>query len=263
MEVLNNPKSNITRALLTFLVLLSVFFAVRIVSEVKGFKLLDNNYNNTISVNGQGEVLANPDVAMIYFSIVEKATTLAEAQSKATAKEKAALDFLAKEEIAKKDIKTEAYNTYPNYEYENCNYQYPCPARSPKIVGYEVSERISVKIRNVDKSGAVVTGLGTAGISEISKPEFTIDDTDKLKAEARKLAIDEARAKAKVLANDLGVDLGKVVSFYDERDYIPPMYGGMGLMEAKADMAMSAPAPELPTGENKITSSVTITYEIR
>ena len=135
----------------------------------------------------------------------------------------------------------------------------PCRQDAPKIIGYEVSEYISVKIRDLANVGEVLQGIGSIDISEISGPNFSVDNEDGLKAQARKLAIDDAKAKAKVLSKDLGVKLIRIVSF-SENDNYPMMYStkGAGIMDSYATSA-----PELPTGENKITSNVTITYEIR
>ena len=104
-------------------------------------------------------------------------------------------------------------------------------------------------------------GLGTIGVTNLSGPNFAIDDEDALKAEARKLAIDEAKSKAKILAKDLDVSLVKIVDFSESGNY-PMMYSNkLSMME---DGAYSAPASaQLPKGENTISSDVTITYEIR
>jgi uncharacterized protein YggE len=94
----------------------------------------------------------------------------------------------------------------------------------------------------------------------LNGPNFTIDNEDGLKVEARKIAIDDAKVKAQKLASDLGVRLGKITSFSESgNNPAPIMYGKAMMLEAP-----SAPAPaEIPKGENKITSDVTITYELR
>lgn len=263
---MEKDKSNLMKAAGMLMVVASAFFLIKIISEVKGLRFIGGGATaaSTISFSGEGEVFASPDIATVSVTVREEAKTVKEAQSKATAKEKSVLDFLAKEGIEKKDIKTESYNSYPKYDYGMPCFGgmgVPCRQEAPKVIGYEVSENISVKVRELDKAGELIVGLGSAGISEISKPEFTIENEDGLKAEARKIAIDEAKAKADALAKDLGVRLVRIVNFSEDGSY-PPIYYAKGMMalESRAD---SAPAPELPTGENKITSNVTITYEIR
>ena len=267
MELSAEEKSRLVKGVLMLMILASVYFAVRVVAEVKSFRFIGGGIpaGNVMSFDGNGEVFAAPDIAMVNITIREEAKEVKEAQAEATAKEKAVLDFLEKEGIAKKDIKTESYNSYPKYDYGTPCYGYgygmPCREKTPEIIGYEVSENISVKVRELEKAGDLVVGIGALGITEISGPNFSIENEDDLKAEARKLAIDEAKAKAEALASDLGVRLVRIVNFSEGGNYYMPTYA-MGL-EAKMDSVASSPAPELPTGENKITSYVTITYEIR
>ena len=265
MEITTNEKSRLVKVVVVFLILLSVYFTVKIISEMKNYRYIGGGTpaSNVISFDGKGEVMASPDLATVSFTIRETSKEMKDAQTKATAKETAALDFLDKSGIAKKDIKTESYSSYPKYDYGTpCYYgsMVPCRQDTPKIVGYEVSEYVSVKIHDLAKVGEIVKGVGAVGISEISGPNFSVEKEDELKAEARKMAIDEAKAKAKTLSKDLGVRLVRIVSFSENGNY-PMMYAAKGMMDSEE--RISAPAPELPTGENKITSNVTITYEIR
>jgi len=265
MEITTNEKSRLVKVVVVFLIFLSVYFAVKIVSEMKSYRYIGGGTpaSNVISFDGKGEVMASPDLATVSFTIRENSKEMKDAQTKATAKETTALDFLDKSGIAKKDIKTESYSSYPKYDYGTpCYYgsMVPCRQDTPKIVGYEVSEYVSVKIHDLAKVGEIVKGIGEAGISEISGPNFSVEKEDELKAEARKMAIDEAKAKAKTLSKDLGVRLVCIVSFSENGNY-PMMYSAKSMMDSVE--RVSAPAPELPTGENKITSNVTITYEIR
>jgi len=92
-------------------------------------------------------------------------------------------------------------------------------------------------------------------------PNFAIDDEDGLKAEARKIAIEKARAKAEVLARDLGVSLVRVVSFSEGGYY--PMYSRATSVGMEKGIGDDSSMPEIPHGEENITSSVTVTYEIR
>ena len=91
------------------------------------------------------------------------------------------------------------------------------------------------------------------------------DDMDKVQMDARTLAIEDAKAKAEALAESLGVKLGKIVSFSEGSNYpMPYAYGGVANMKLESAVSMDAAmAPELPVGENEVSSSVSITYEIR
>lgn len=216
---------------------------------------------STIDVSGTGEAFAIPDIATQSFTVEQKAATVAEAQMTVTKKVEAALDFLKSSGVAKKDIQATNYSAYPEYTYpEPCRLQYcPASATAPKITGYTVSETITVKVRDTAKIGAIIDGLGKVGVTGLSGPNFSVDDKDAILAEAREQAIEDAEDKAKVLAKELGVRLVRVVRFSENGGGYPaPMYASKD-----AVMSQAGSAPELPVGENKYTSNVTITYEIR
>lgn len=242
---------------------LALFLLALTINAFGNIGRAENPYMNTITVEGTGKAAAIPNIATIDFSVTETATTVGDAQTAATAKTNAALDALDKLGVDKKDVKTIAYNVYPQYETIAPCYSGICPNRgNPKITGYQVSQTVEVKVRDTAKAGDVLQNLGNLGVQNISGPNFTVDEDDAVKSEARQEAIDNAKAKAKVLASELGVSLGKVVSF-NENGSPYPMYdmygkGGMGVATAE-----SAPAPSLPTGQNETSVTVTITYEIR
>ncbi len=223
----------------------------------------ENPYMNTITVEGTGKAATIPNIATIDFSVTEKAVTVADAQKKATEKTDAALAAIDGLGVEKKDVKTIAYNVSPEYEYPQPCYGGVCPAsQNPKIIGYQVSQTVEVKVRETGKAGDVLQALGTLNVQNISGPNFTVDEDDAIRNDARKEAIDNAKAKAKALAAQLGVSLGKVVSFSENQGYYPmyDMYAKGGMMANE----MSAPArPSLPTGEHETNVTVMITYEIR
>lgn len=281
MEILNNEKSNLVKAIFALMIILSLYFLMKTISEIKNYNFIGGGApaSNTISFDGKGEVSASPDLATIGFTIREDAKEMKDAQNKVTTKENAVLNFLNKSGIAKKDIKTENYSSYPKYEYRNAvcppipmgagysgitvspTSPYYCPPGKQALIGYEVSENISVKIHDLAKAGEIVKGIGAVGISDMNGPNFSIENEDALKEQARKIAINDAKVKAEVLSNDLGVRLVRIVNFSENGNY-PIMYA-KGMMVADSASNAPSPSPELPTGENKITSNVTITYEIR
>ena len=113
----------------------------------------------------------------------------------------------------------------------------------------------------MDNANIIKTGLAELEITDINGPIFGMDDEEAFKDQARSLAITEAKTKAEILAKELGVRLGKVVSFSEGNYGDYPMYKTSLMAE---DMrAGSVMAPTLPKGENKIISNVTITYEIK
>lgn len=230
------------------------------------YKAARYNYGpTTISVHGEGEVLAKPDVGSFSFSVRAEGKDAGEAQSKSAESINAIMGFLKESGVEEKDIKNTNYYLSPKYSYEYdmrpCAYGY-CPPSEPKIDGYEVTQTITVKVRDLSKTGTLVSGVGERGATDMSSLEFTIDDSSTLKAQAREKAIADAREKAKVLADNLDVRLGRMVSFWENQDsgYPMPLYGmGGAEMAMSKDMAI----PEMPTGESSTMVTVDITYEIR
>jgi uncharacterized protein YggE len=267
METLFNNK-NFIKACTALAAVLSLFVLVLFINELKASRYIGRGSTplNSISVSGEGEVMAVPDIATISVNITKTASTTKEAQSLLNDLITKTLTYLKDKKIADKDIKSEYGGVTPKYSYviEPCNPSlYPCPGTRDnyKVVGYIATQSITIKVREVDSANDVRTGLATLGITDISGPTFSIDDQDGLKAQARALAIKDAKEKAKALAKELGVNLGEISSFSENSGGGYPMYG----LSSKSMMADSAslPAPELPKGENKITSNVTISFEIK
>ncbi len=266
-------KKRVWQGLSMLMIILTAFFIIKIYSEIKKTSMLgESDVPATISFTGHGEVKAVPDIASINFTILKDAKSVKEAQDSVAVIEKKTLEFLKTSGVEDKDIKTENASAYPKYEYSRTmcpqaptypgvvSPNYDCGGKQI-INGYEASESITVKVRKTEDAGKIMQGLGSIGVSNLNGPNFSIDNEDGLKAQARKKAIDDAKAKAEVLAKDLGVHLVKITSFTEGGGGFPIMYAKADMMATSA-VAPSAPA-ELPKGENTISSDVTISYEIR
>lgn len=257
---LNNKRISI--AVFVLIIILSLFTLAKLVNEVKTSAYVGrgNQPANVISVAGSGEVLATSDIASLYLNISKDGVTAKEAQNLLNESVTKTLEYLKGQSIDDVDIKSEYGGLNPKYQYEKC-YGYNCPT-NPKIIGYTATQSITVKVREVDTANDIRTGLAELGITDISGPTFSIDDEEGFKDQARSLAIQEAREKAELLASELGVKLGKVVSFSENNGVNYPMMYEKAAMGA-SDMMSRDQAPVLPKGENKVTSNVTISYEIR
>ncbi len=249
--------------------LASVFLVAQTLLAFKEYKFVGSGVvpTNVITVTGEGEVFAVPDIASFTFGGSEDGKTVKEAQDKVTAKIDAALAVLKKDfKVEDKDVKTIDYSVYPKYDYVNfpCT-QFSCPPSKQNLLGYTVNQTISIKVRNVAEAGEILGAIGNIGVTNISGLNFTVDDEDTLKRDARKQAIEDARTQANLLVKDLGVKLVRIVSFSESGSYPVPYYA-KGFDMALAEQAGGRGGVTnvaLPTGENKIVSNVTITYEIR
>ncbi|HWO07684.1 MAG TPA: SIMPL domain-containing protein [Candidatus Paceibacterota bacterium] len=248
--------------------LLALFLLAQTFKTFKEYRYIGSGVtaSNTISVSGTGEVFAVPDRATFTVTIREEAPTVAVAQDEATEKANDIIAYLKSAGVEENDIKTVNYNVNPKYEYTRvvCT-EFSCPPSNQRLVGFEVWQMIEVKVQDPQKAGELLTGVGSRGASEVSSLSFTIEDEDELQAQARQMAIDEAREKAQALAQQLGVSIVRVVGFSEDSYGYPPMpyYARGGAVALDAVAMESKVAPELPTGENKITSNVHVTYEIR
>jgi uncharacterized protein YggE len=208
-------------------------------------------------VNGTGKVSVTPDIAKVNLGIEENGTVLKLVQDSVNKKSKNLIARLKSLGISDKDIKTTSYYVYPNYDYQN---------GGQKINGYRVSTSYEVTIKDFDKVNDVLTVGPEVGANIAGGVNFEINDEtkkDKLN-EARKIAVDEAKEKAKGLANASGITLGKIINISEDmggsviRQYALPMAGiGGGIADSKIAQ------PEIQAGQTDISVSVTLSYEIR
>lgn len=260
------------RAIAATLGVLLIIFVAGASAQMYNISSFEPNYA-TINVEGVAEVTAVPDIGAFRFTVEAEAVDVTAAQEESGEKINDIMSYLKEEgSVGEKDIKTTGYNTYPRYEYEarafcvggNCD-------RERVLKGYVVTQSVSVKVRDIEKAGELIAGVGSRGATNMSGLSFEVDDIEGKKEEARLLAIADAKEKAKKLAKELEVRLGDILSFNDGSNgggYPMPMYA-----ETRAvamDMAVEDGvgggggfAPEIEVGEDTIVSRVTITYEIK
>ncbi len=251
----------------------SLFLLALFATSLKEYSFIGRDVNalTTITVQGSGESFATPDIATASFSITEEAKTVAAARKVVDDKMKAIHKFLNEQGVAEKDIKAN-YSFYPKYEWQQKQvacYSGFCPQPEGRqvLVGYEVSESVELTIRGIDNdpdiAGTIVGGLADKGATNLSGPNFMLEHSDAKQNEAREMAIEKAKAKAEALAKELGVTLVRISSFNEGYNY-PMAYGGAMMAKSmSADISVAPEAANIPAGENKYTSNVTIVYEIR
>lgn len=219
----------------------------------------------TISVTGEGEVFAVPDVGEFTFSVRAEASDAMTAQEESGTKINSIVAFLKESGVAEADIKTVNYNLFPKYRYEErvCAIGLYCPPGERIQDGFEVTQSIQVKVRATDDASAIITGVGTREATDISGLNFVVDDTDVLKAEARKVAIKDAEAKAYQLAADLGVRIVRLAGYSENGgNYPQPMYDQVRTMSFDAAEESAFGGAELPMGEEQTVVQVTVVYEV-
>jgi len=255
MDILEHHKNRFAVLGSLFLVALILFTAAKFINEVKNSRYLGQGISPTkiLNVMADGEIMVIPDLARVSFTVVKRSASATEAQKQNSEAINRVVAFLNQAGVEEKDIQTQNYNISPLYDYVK--------EQGQIFKGYEVRQELLVKIRNLDKAGEILTGATENGANEVNDFRLTVDEEEKVRDLARASAIEKAKAKAEILAKDLGVRLGQLVNFSENgTSGLPPIpleYGyGLGGADAKV-------TPRIPTGENKIVVSVVLTYEIR
>lgn len=256
---IKNTITVLTTVVAVLLVSLIAWVSVDLFNKIK----TTNNIPaaNTITVSATSEVYAKPDLALSVFSVLSEAKTVGEAMQDNTAKMNAIIALVKNQGVEDKDIKTINFSVYPRYEWydiKNCSSSY-CPSGERVLVGYEVSQSLQVKMRDLTKVGGIIEGVVEAGANQVGDLQFTVDNEDALKEEARNNAIEEAKNKAKILAENLDIRLVKVISFSESGVFPAPYYSA----SVKEAVGVGGGAPDIQTGENKTSVTVTLTYQIR
>ncbi len=221
----------------------------------------------SFSVSAEGKVVAVPDIATFSFSVItEGGNDLATLQKTNTDKINKAIEYVKKEgAVDAKDIKTSSYDVQPRYQNYNCINGAVCPPA--QIVGYTISQTVSVKVRDFTKVGGLLAGVVKSGANTVSQLQFTLDDPMKARAEAKGEAIKRAREQAEVIADNGGFRLGKLLSVEDGGVGVPMPYnafgkGGPEMMANDAVMVRQS-APAIEPGSSDVVVQVVLRYEIK
>jgi uncharacterized protein YggE len=208
---------------------------------------------DTLSVSGVAKLSVKPDIARITIGVISTGSNVAATQKQNTDKMNAITSAIKGFGVKDDDIQTSNYNIYPQYDYADGR---------QTLRGYQVSQQLSVKVRDLEKIGDILAKSGELGSNQVGGVSFEVDDTTAIQKQARDKAIADAKEKAQVLAKSLGVQLGKVVSFSE--DYgsspVPMLYNSYNKV---MDEAAGAPAPDIQSGSMDVSKSVSITFEIK
>jgi len=214
--------------------------------------LAESDFPPAISVTGQASISVPPDLAEVDAGVATDAKTAREASdanNTAMAKVLAALKAAG---IEDKDVQTSRLSLQPQYGPQGSNRSAPSV-----IVGYRASNRVTVKVRDVNKVAAVVDTLVGAGANDIGNVSFSVSQASKLLDDAREKAVADARRKAEIYARAAGVTLGAPLSISEEGAPQPMFRAKMAM-----PMASAAPTP-IAQGEETLSVSVSVTWAIK
>lgn len=207
-----------------------------------------------ISVNGEGKVSGKPDIANLTLGVMAEASTVQGARDQAAASLDAMIKSLKANGVDDKDIQTQQLSIQPQYDYNN---------NKQELRGFQVTNIVSVKLRDINKTSQVVDDAVTAGGNNttIQNLAFTIDNPTELQKQAREAAVADAKAKAETLAKAAGVNVGEAL-FISESSYSPgPYYLGANA-SAELSARDAAPATPIQAGELDVIINVSVTWNI-
>ena len=238
--------------------ILTLAIATTALMAVPFTALADEALRSRITVTGEGEAAAAPDMAIISLVVLQEKPTAREALTANNEAMAKVLDAMKKAGIAERDLQTSGFSIDPRYVYPE-NKDNTQPPQAPKIVGYAVSNSLTVRVRDLKKVGEILDQSVTLGVNQGGNLAFTNDKPEAVIEEARKKAVANALAKAKTLTEAAGVGLGKVIEI-SEQSYSPrPMPMG------REKMMAAAPANSVPVaaGENTYNVNVNVTFELK
>ena len=229
--------------------------------------------NTLLTVQGQGSANSEPDVAVFSAGVSTQAETAAAALAENSRKMQGVIDSLKRSGIADRDIQTSNLSINPVYVDPERDammaarptgqpYSPPPPnaERLRRIVGYEVSNNVMVRQRDLKEFGKVIDTLVAAGANQVNGPNFQLEDQDAAQDQARTAAMKDARKNAELLARAAGLRIVRVVSISEGGGYYRPQ------PVFRTTAAMNAPPPPPPApmqpGEVEINSGVTVLYEL-
>ena len=197
-----------------------------------------------VTVTGEATVAVAPDSAVIRIGVTMQGKTAREA-SEANAKQMIGVLAAIKDAgIADRDVRTSRLSLQPQYD--------PNKSGTARLLGFQVTNQVTVKMRDIDKLPAILDRAIGAGANEMSGIEFVVSEQSKLLDQARDEAIADAYRKAGLYAHAAGVKVGHVVAITEEGSAPPP----------RPMQALRAGAVPVAPGEQTLRAVVTVSYEL-
>lgn len=251
-----------------------------------------------IWVSGRGEATAVPDLAILNLGVESFASTVAEARSDAAEAMEQVMKVVAGRNIAGRDVQTKSFNINPRYSTRNITrcvepdkpasgaettLQRVLPGvpegptleiarprtksecfeeRERVLIGYQVTNQLTVKLRDLDGIGELIDQVTEAGgdLIRFQGINFTIDDTKELQVQARTAAIENLKAKANQVAALSGVKLGPLINITETGGPQRPVFESLG--RAAFAEASKAPATGISTGEIEVVVNMQALFAI-
>lgn len=213
----------------------------------------EESLDHTITLQGVGEVAGAPDMATLTSGVISQADTARDALTQNNAAVNKLMNLMRDMGIEDRDLQTTNFSIQPLYERNNENNN---TRRDPKVIGYQVSNSITVRVRDLDQVGAVLDQAVTVGANSIDGITFSVSEPDEMYNDARRAAVEDAMQKAELYADAAGVTLGDITRI-TEADYGRPQQENFAMARMASDSAVP-----VASGELTFSSRVSIVWEI-
>lgn len=204
-----------------------------------------------VTLNVTETVEAAPDIATVGTGVQTRAPTAAQAMRDNAGKMTSLVAALTKAGIDKKDIQTSGINLNAQYDYSNRD----GTQSEPRFLGYEASNQLTVKLRDIKQVGALLDKMVAAGANNISGPSFSIDDPSPMLTQARGTALKSAKSQADFYAQAAGYRQARLLSISESNSGGQPPRPMMAAERFKADAAST------PVEPGQVSSAVTLTVQ--
>jgi uncharacterized protein YggE len=214
-----------------------------------------NSQQEGVWVSGQGKISVVPDIATLYLGVEAKADTVAEAQSQAIEAMDNVMAALADNGVDEDDIQTQYFSIDQDTRWDSDDDE-------EIVTGYEVTNTVEVKIRDIDNVGTIIDAVAEAGgdLTRINYLTFSVEDPSEYYEEIRAEAMADAKEKAEQLADLAGIELGKPTYISEGSISTPVIYRDMGGVVVPA--AMEESPTSISAGELEVTLTVQVAYAI-
>jgi len=208
-----------------------------------------------IWVTGQGEVTVVPDLAVLSLGVEAEADTVAQAQNEASTAMDEILTTLSNGGVEENDIQTQYFSIYPTRRWDP-------DTGEEELTGYQVTNMVTVKVRNVENTGTIIDAVAAAGGNyiRISNISFTVDDPVPYQEEARTKALADAQEKAQQIADNAELNLGTPTYINESSSYNPYT------VDIPYGLAVPVPTREaassISPGETTVTVIMQVAYSI-
>lgn len=204
-----------------------------------------------LDVSATGRTRRVPDVATIRAGVVTQAPTAAAALADNAQRVGRVLAALKAAGVADRDVQTATISLQPQYRYAQ--------NEAPVITGYQASNSVAVRFRDIARSGTILDALVRQGANQIDGPNLSIDAPEAAEDEARADAVAKARARAEIYARAAGLRVDRIVSISESGGYAPPP---VPMMMARAGVAEAADT-KIAAGEQDVAVTLSVRFLLK